>query len=163
LLVASGVTAAVVLSFARFGTVPRAFTAAFFAGVLVLLTSIDLERGVLPNVIVLPSAALVLAAQVLFFPEQALEWVIAAVAAGTFLLMPELIRPGAMGMGDVKLGLLLGAGLGYEVLAAIFLGSLVVLPVAIVLLVLPGRSVRGTTIPFGPCLALGALVLLYIG
>src|ERR1700730_14547504 len=75
--VAPIVLGAVVLAFA---TLPldRAVVAAFAAAVLVLVSAIDLERGIIPNRIVLPAAGIVLLAQIALFPGQAFEWVVAA-------------------------------------------------------------------------------------
>jgi uncharacterized membrane protein (UPF0127 family)/Flp pilus assembly protein protease CpaA len=157
-LLAAGLTAA---ALAHFGLTPRGVLAAFFLGVLGLLSVIDIRRRVLPNRIVLPSAAVVLAAQVAVSPDRALEWMLAA--AGTFLalLFLALIRPGGLGMGDVKLGLLLGAGLGGDVVAGVALGFAAAWPVAIWLLIRHGREGLKRSIPFGPALAFGATVALF--
>ena len=53
-----GALTMVAASLVRFGPTPRGLVAAFFASVLVVLSSIDIEHGILPNRIVLPSAAL---------------------------------------------------------------------------------------------------------
>ena len=63
-------------------------------------------------------------------------------------------------MGDVKLGALLGAALGQEVLSALMLGFLAVVPFALVLLVRRGAAARRSTLPLGPFLAFGAAVAL---
>ena len=62
----------------------------------------------------MPAAAIVLVAQVAFFPATD-EFILAAIAAGVFFLIPNLMNPSLMGMGDVKLVVLLGAGLGWGV------------------------------------------------
>jgi leader peptidase (prepilin peptidase) / N-methyltransferase len=153
----------VALSFARFGLGGEAFVAAFVAAVLVVLSAIDLERRILPNRIVLPSAALVLAAQSALFPDRALEWLLAALGASLFLLLPLFVNPAGMGMGDVKLALLLGAALGKGVVTALVIGFVAVVPVAAYLLLRHGTSARKAAIPFGPFLAFGALVALFLG
>jgi leader peptidase (prepilin peptidase) / N-methyltransferase len=146
----------------RFGVGPRGWIAAFFAASLVVLSAIDLERRLLPNRIVLPSAALVLSAQVAFFPERALEWVLAALGASLLLFLPLLVRPAGMGMGDVKLALLLGAALGKSVGMGLMIGFLAAVPVSLFLLAWHGSSARTRAIPFGPFLAFGALVALFL-
>jgi leader peptidase (prepilin peptidase)/N-methyltransferase len=142
----------------RLGTGPDGLLAAGLLAVLAVLSSIDLQARVLPNRIVFPATAVVLAWQLAFFPDQAVEWIGAALGAGVFMLLPSLIRPGAMGMGDVKLAVLLGAALGRDVLSALTLGCLAVVPVALWLLV-RRRGVREATVPLGPFLALGAAVV----
>jgi leader peptidase (prepilin peptidase) / N-methyltransferase len=143
----------------RVGVAPDGLLAAGVLGVLGVLAVVDLEFRLLPNRILFPALAGVIAWQAAFFPERLLEAVLAAVGAATFLLLPSLFRRGAMGMGDVKLAALLGAVLGAPVAIALAVGSLAAWPVALVL-VIRGASVRGATIPFGPFLAFGAAVVL---
>lgn len=151
------------LAFARFGTEPDGFVAAVLLSTLAIVAAVDLERRIIPNAIVLPATAVVLSAQVAFFPARAGEWALAAFGAALFLLLPAVLHPGAMGMGDVKLGFLLGAALGWDVIAALALGSLAALPVALYAFVRGGRSARTATLPYGPFLALGAAVVLLGG
>jgi leader peptidase (prepilin peptidase)/N-methyltransferase len=149
-----------VVALARFGPEPRALVAAFVLSTLAVLSAIDVERRLLPNRIVLPATAVVLSAQTAFFPERAAEWALASIGAALVLFLPLLVRPSAMGMGDVKLGLLLGAALGEAVVPALALGAVSAVPVAVYLLVRGGPQARKTTIPFGPFLAFGAAVVL---
>ena len=134
---------------------------AVFAGVLVVLTAIDIERRIVPNKIVLPATAVVLVAQMVVHPDHRPEYVVATVGAGLFLLLPLLIYPAGMGLGDVKLALLLGAGLGGGVVMAFVVGLLVGFIAAVVILVKQGSAARKRAIPFVPFLALGGLVALF--
>ena len=143
----------------RIGATPAGILAAAVLAVLGVLAVIDLEWRILPNRIVLPAIAGVLAWQLAFFPGSFVEVLLAAIGAAVFLLLPSLFRRGAMGMGDVKVAALLGAALGAPVAMALAVGSLAAWPVALVL-VLRRASVRGATIPFGPFLALGGAVML---
>jgi leader peptidase (prepilin peptidase) / N-methyltransferase len=143
----------------RVGTTPAGLLAAGVLAVLGVLAVIDLEWRMLPNAIVLPAIACVLAWQLAFLPGRFVEALVAAVGAAVFLLLPSLFRRGAIGMGDVKVAALLGAALGAPVAMALAVGSFAAWPVALVLVV-RGASVRGATIPFGPFLALGGAVML---
>jgi leader peptidase (prepilin peptidase)/N-methyltransferase len=131
---------------------------AFFSAVLIVLAVIDARTRRLPNRIVLPAACVVLAAQIAIAPDRALEWVIAALAAFAFLLLAHLAYPRGLGMGDVKLALLLGAALGSAVAAALMIGLLAAALAGIALLVKDGWGARRRTIPLGPFLALGGIV-----
>jgi leader peptidase (prepilin peptidase) / N-methyltransferase len=153
----------VALCFVRFGLSGRAFVGSFFVSVLVVLSVIDLRERRLPNRIVLPSAALVLAANVVLFPDRWYEWLLAAIGAALFFFLPLLIYPAGMGMGDVKLALLLGAALGRSVVLALVVGLAASLVVAVVLFTVKGLAARRTYIPFGPLLAFGSIVALYLG
>ena len=84
--------------------------ASFFCVVLVVLSAIDLEHRIVPNRIVLPAALVVLVAQTALHPSP--EWTLGALGASGFLFVAALAYPAGMGMGDVKLALLLGAMLG---------------------------------------------------
>ena len=143
----------------RVGTTSAGFLAAAVLAVLGILAVIDLEWRLLPNKIVLPAIAGVLAWQLAFLPDRFAEALVAAVGAALFLLLPSLFRRGAIGMGDVKVAALLGAALGAPVVLALAVGSLAAWPVALVM-VLRRASLRGATIPFGPSLALGGAVML---
>jgi leader peptidase (prepilin peptidase)/N-methyltransferase len=149
--------------FARFGFSGHALVGAIFAAALVLLTAIDLDRRLLPNVIVLPTLAFVLILQIVFYPDRTLEWVLAALAAALFFFIPMLVYPAGMGMGDVKLAALLGAALGKGVAAAIFAGLLAAGAVALVVLAREGLGGRKQAIAFGPFLAFGGLLALFLG
>jgi leader peptidase (prepilin peptidase)/N-methyltransferase len=145
----------------RFGLTADAVVAAFFCAVLVVLSAIDLERRLIPNRIVLPATVVVLVAQTLIHPS--VEWTIAALAAAVFLFLPLLAYPAGMGMGDVKLALLLGAMLGRDVAVALMVGLLSGMLPAIFLFATQGMAARKKAIPFGPFLALGGLVALFAG
>jgi leader peptidase (prepilin peptidase)/N-methyltransferase len=68
-----------------------------------------------------------------------------------------------MGMGDVKLLAMLGGFLGWQgVLTALVVGSLIGSLIGLTVMMLKGKSLR-LAIPFGPFLALGALVHLFWG
>jgi leader peptidase (prepilin peptidase)/N-methyltransferase len=145
----------------RFGLTPDALVAAFFCVVLVAISAIDLEHRIVPNRIVLPAAAVVLAAQTALHPS--LEWLLAALGASTFLLVAALVYPAGMGMGDVKLALLLGAMLGRTVPVGLMVGMVSALAPSVVLFARHGSKARKMGIPFAPFLAFGAVVALFAG
>jgi leader peptidase (prepilin peptidase) / N-methyltransferase len=150
-------------SVAVFGPSLKGVLGAFFVTVLVLLTIIDLEERRLPNVIVLPAFAIVLAAHLALSPGRAVEWVVAGFGAALLLFLPSLVVPGGMGMGDFKLALLLGAMLGKAVVMAILIASIAGGLVAVGLLLARGAAARKQSIPFGPFLAVGGVVALFLG
>jgi leader peptidase (prepilin peptidase)/N-methyltransferase len=157
-------TAALVAAcFWQFGLTGDAVVAAYFCAVLVALSAIDVERRILPDKIVLPSFAAVLAAQIALHPDQTLEWVLGALGASLFLFAALLAYPKGMGMGDVKLALLLGAMLGKLVGVGLMIGMLAALLPAVFLVARHGAAARKMAIPFGPFLAFGAIVALFAG
>ncbi len=151
----------VAASVLRFGLGGEALVASFFCVVLVAISAIDIEHRIVPNRIVLPSAAIVLVAQTFLHPSP--EWLIGALGASGFLLLAALVYPKGMGMGDVKLALLLGAMLGRSVVVGLMIGFLAALVPAAVLALRHGPKARKMAIPFAPFLAFGAIVALFAG
>jgi leader peptidase (prepilin peptidase)/N-methyltransferase len=144
-----------------FGLTFEAAIASFFCAVLVAVSAIDLEHRIIPNRIVLPATVVVLAANTLRDPSP--KWVLAALGASGFLLIAALIYPAGMGMGDVKLALLMGAALGSTVCVALMAGMLAAMVPSIVLFARFGSKARKMGIPFGPFLAIGSVVALFWG
>jgi leader peptidase (prepilin peptidase)/N-methyltransferase len=156
------VTGALVAAcFLVFGVALEALVAAFFCAVLVAISAIDLEHRIIPNVIVLPATAIVLVANTLLEPR--LEWTLGALGCSAFLFLAVLAYPAGMGMGDVKLALLLGAALGRAAPVALMIGMLAALVPAAFLFARHGRAARKMPIPFGPFLALGGVAALFFG
>jgi leader peptidase (prepilin peptidase)/N-methyltransferase len=145
------------LSLAILGTGAHGVITAAGVAVLVVLTAIDIDRRLVPNRLVLPSAALVLCAQIASEPHRTGEWLIAAFGSAGLLLLVALVNPKGLGMGDVKLALLMGALLGDKVVTAFFLAAVAVLPVAFWILIRRGASARTDTLAFVPFLAFGTV------
>ena len=131
---------------------------------LVPVAFIDLDRQIIPNRILLTGAIAALAILGVGRPGRLPEYLIAAAAAGGFLLLAVLAYPRGMGMGDVKLagvlGLFLGRSVAPAMLAALLSGSLLG---AAIIAQKGAREGRKTKVPFGPFLALGGLVGLFAG
>ena len=156
------ITAALVVACVLvFGATAYTALASFFVIVLVTLSAADLRYRLVPNRIVLPSAAIVLVAHTAIDPS--VEWVLAALGASAFLLVAALVHPKGLGMGDVKLALLLGAMLGLDVVVALMIGFLAALVPSVVLFARHGSGARKMAIPLVPFLALGAVVALFAG
>lgn len=132
----------------------------------VLLAVEDLASHRLPNAVLGPTAValavlLLVAALVTGAWPDLVRGAVAAVGCGLGYLVLALLRPTGLGMGDVKLGALLGLWLGWlgwesvvlGVLAGFVLGGL-----AGIVLIAAGRASRTTSIAFGPWLLLGAAV-----
>jgi leader peptidase (prepilin peptidase)/N-methyltransferase len=145
----------------KFGLTAEAAVASAFCAALVAVSAIDLGHRIVPNRIVVPGAVLVLVAQTAIHPSP--EWAIAALGASSFLLAAALAYPGGMGMGDVKLALLLGAMLGRTTPVGMLIGMIAALVPSAVLFARHGSAARKMGLPFAPFLALGAIVALFAG
>jgi leader peptidase (prepilin peptidase)/N-methyltransferase len=147
---------------ARHGVSADGLIAAFTCGVLVVLSVIDVESHRLPNRIVLPFAALVLVARLASAPDEWQVWLGAGLGAFAFFLVFALVYPNGLGMGDVKLALLLGFALGAAVIPALLVGTMAGAAAGVVLLVREGARARRRALPFGPFLAFGAIATLLL-
>lgn len=125
---------------------------------------IDLEYRIIPNKITALGAVLAIGIGLALDPAGEPERLIAGLAAGGFLLLAALAYPGGMGMGDVKLAAVMGLFLGRAVAPAILIALLAgVLYGALVVARKGTKEGRKTAVPFGPFLAVGAVIAVYAG
>ncbi len=149
---------------------------AMFCSALIVITFIDLDFQIIPDRISLPGIPLGLLAGSLILPDpflraEPLGWKasLAGAAAGFLFYYlvavagEKIFKKEAMGGGDIKMMAMVGGFLGWKgVILTTFMGSLSGSVIGILMMLLRGRE-KGSQIPFGPFLALGALVSLYFG
>lgn len=145
----------------RYGFSPMLLQALILVSLLWILTLIDLETGLLPNVLTFPGIAIGLGFS--FWLGYFQDAVIGVVLGyGVFWLVARLFlmvtgREG-MGYGDFKLLAMLGAFMGWQALPFIvFASSLVGVVVGVLFLYLSRKDMR-TEIPFGPYLAAAGML-----
>ncbi len=159
-------------------TVPAAVAGAlalvaflYLAAITVALSAIDIDVHKLPNKIVLPSylvGAVLLGAAALVGGD--LE-ALGRTAAGAgilvaFYLILAIVKPGGMGMGDVKLAGVLGLYLGFlgwEQLIVGAMGAFLVGGIFGVAVLIARRGKGGRMIPFGPWMFAGAWIGIFAG
>jgi leader peptidase (prepilin peptidase) / N-methyltransferase len=158
---ATGVAFAV--AYSLLGPTPDFVAAAVLLAMLIAITAIDLAHQIIPDVITLPG---IVAGVVASFATGHVPWLdslLGIVIGGGIFFVIILASRGGMGGGDMKLGAMLGAFLGWKLgLLAILLGVLAGGSVAVCLLLL-GRKGRKEAIPFGPFLALGGAIAVLWG
>lgn len=155
--------ALVVACFAAFGLHGRALVGAVLCPSLVLLAAIDLKHRLLPNTIILPASlaiGLILAASA---PGDVLSHLEAGLALGGFFFIFGTVFAGSFGMGDAKLGFLLGLALGAKTLGASLIAFAGLFLAALYVLASRGASARKDSVPFGPFLALGGILAYFLG
>lgn len=131
---------------------------------LVPITLIDLDLRLIPNKLTLPAAVLAIAAIVALDLDFLVEALVAGAAAGGFFLVAALAYPRGMGMGDVKLAGVMGLYLGRAVGPAVFIALIAGVLAGAAIIRRKGRvEGRKTAVPFGPFLALGAVISLFAG
>jgi leader peptidase (prepilin peptidase)/N-methyltransferase len=135
------------------------------------VSAVDLDERRIPNKILAPAgglAAVLLVGAALLEGEPGLivRMVVAGLGYAVPMFLLGVIAPGSMGMGDVKLAAYLGAHLswlsGSHVLVGAFLGFLIGAVLGLLLMAL-GRKGRKDTLPFGPSMALGAFLVIFVG
>jgi leader peptidase (prepilin peptidase)/N-methyltransferase len=138
---------------------------------LVALSAVDLERFLLPNRILYPTLAITAG---FLFAAAAVdgEWdrlrdaAFGGAVAFAVLFLIHIVSPKGMGFGDVRLAGLLGVALGWlgigHVFLGLFLGFLLASVLGVALIALRLRS-RKDRLPFGPFLAAGAMVAVFVG
>lgn len=134
-----------------------------FVTMLAIITLTDLEHRVIPNAVLIAGAVVAVAIAAPTDPDGLAERAIAAAAAGGFLLVAALVYSGGMGMGDVKLGAVMGLYLGRAVAPALLVAFAAGAVVGVGLLLRQGAAARKQAVPFGPFLALGGVVGLLVG
>lgn len=153
---------------------------ALYGCTFIVLSVIDLEKGILPNVIVYSMAVVVIILSALqyfdiitilvpniFNTAIGIDIMLsAAIGFGIgfiFFLILALVFRGGMGFGDVKLAGLIGLMTGFPlILIAVFTTSFIGGIAAIVLLVSKSKR-RKDAVPFGPFLCIGAMITLLWG
>jgi leader peptidase (prepilin peptidase)/N-methyltransferase len=130
---------------------------------LIPITAIDLEYRRIPNKITGPTAiALIIAGTALDLSGQPSRLMWAAIVALPFFALALLLSR-SMGLGDAKLMGVMGLALGRDVIPALFIAFLTGTIVGIGIMSKNGMKSRKTAVPFGPFLALGAIVSFFVG
>ncbi len=166
------------LAFWRFGLSPAFGFAAFWSCVFVAIIFIDWEHQLILNKITYPAmllALVVLAVQSLLpdvglldnlvfnLGPPILSGIIGAAIGGAFFLIIFIINPSGMGMGDVKLAVLIGLVTGFPMCLLALLIGIVLGGVVAVVLLSTGVKKRKDVMPYGSFLAIGPIVILLWG
>jgi leader peptidase (prepilin peptidase)/N-methyltransferase len=138
-----------------------------FVCALIVLFAIDLEEGILPNVITLPGIVIGLLFSLVTEPGWLSALVGLLLGGGILWAIAEAYRrvrhEDGMGMGDVKMLAMVGAFLGWQLtLLTLMLASFAGSIVGVVLIALHRGSMK-LALPFGTFLAMGAVLAATIG
>lgn len=148
-------------AWAAFGPTPRFVVSAALLAALIAIAAIDLQRQIIPDAITLPG---IVAGVLIGVGTGAwLDSVIGVLVGGGIFFVIILVQPGGMGGGDMKLGAMLGAFLGWKVLLFSLFVAVTVGGVLALALLATGLRGRKDPIPFGPFLALGGAAGLFWG
>jgi leader peptidase (prepilin peptidase)/N-methyltransferase len=157
-----------VLLLYRFGFSPALAVYAAFVAALIVISFIDLDHQIIPDVISLPGIVLGLVVSALGQGPPLLDSVVGVLVGGGILYAVAagyhaFTGREGMGGGDIKLLAMIGAFLGWRgVLVTLIVGSFTGAVVGTILIV-ARRTDSRIPIPFGPFLALGAVCALAFG
>lgn len=148
----------------QFGLALESFIFAYIFSALVAIFFIDLEHQIIPDVITLPGIVLGVAVSLLPGGMSILSSLLGLVVGGGSLYLIALLgdwlfKKDSMGGGDIKLAAMLGAFLGWQKVLFVFVASAAIgLAVALVLMAFSRGLRRHRVIPFGPFLAVAAML-----
>ena len=153
---------AFLLCFLRFGVDWPLLVAWAFVAATVAVAFIDYDHRIIPDKIVLPGLVVGLIASIAINPQDWWKYLAASAGAATFMFALAMIWANGMGPGDIKMAAFMGAVLGSGVLVALF-AAFFIGAVAGVVLMATHKRTRKDSIPFGPYLAIGAVLAVFLG
>ena len=154
--------------FLHFGITPAALIYYVFIATLLVITFIDIDHRIIPDVISLPGIPIFFLAAIATALLTWKEALLGILIGGGILLLIALLyyaltRKEGMGMGDVKLLAMIGALVGWKgVFFTIFVSSAVGTLSGLLVMLVTRQNMK-LKIPFGPFLAIGAVVYIFYG
>jgi len=162
-IIEAGTALLFALAYLRFDWSAEFLLAIVLLSALIVVTAIDLEHQLIPDRITLPGIAAGFVGNVVLNGGAWFDSLLGILLGGGVFFLIIVVSRGGMGGGDMKLGAMLGAFLGWKfLLLGLFLAAFLGGAVATALLV-TGRKGRKDPLPFGPFLAFGAAVSLFWG
>ncbi|MCZ2258416.1 prepilin peptidase [Sporosarcina sp. G11-34] len=151
------------LSYYILGFSPELVVAILFISMLVIITVSDIAYMLIPNRILLPFAIPLYIARLLSPLAPWWDGLLGAVVGFGVLYLIAVVSKGGMGGGDIKLFFVLGLVLGtINTLLTLFLAALIGTILGLIILKRSGQG-RKTPIPFGPSIALAAVIVFFWG
>ena len=154
----------------HYGLSPALGIMAFYACLFTIIFVVDLEHGLILNKVVYPGMVVALLLALLPRPWLT-QWVVTGItnaalggAVGfVILLLIAIVSRGGMGWGDVKLAALIGLATGFPLVFFSLIMGAIIGGIVAVALIIAKKKTRRETIPFGPFLALAAMITLLWG
>lgn len=156
------------LCYLRYGLTSECFVTIVFVSILVVITFIDIDHRIIPDVISLPGIPLFFLLSVLFTDLGWIPALIGIIAGGGALYIVAegyylLTKNEGMGGGDIKLLAMIGAFAGWKgVLFTIFISSAVGTIIGLIVIAVTRNNLK-FAVPYGPFLSLGAMIYVFAG
>jgi leader peptidase (prepilin peptidase) / N-methyltransferase len=151
-----------------YGPSPAYLAAFLFATALIVITFIDFDHQIIPDVISLPGIPVFFLLAVFVMGIGFLDALLGILIGGGFLYLIAvgyelLTKREGMGGGDIKLLAMIGAFLGWKSLFfVVFMSSILGAAVGIALILIKGKDMK-YAVPFGPFLSIAAVLYLFVG
>ena len=162
-------SALIVITYLRYGLGWEFSAKAVLGLLLVTVFFIDLKHRIIPDVITLPAIFLGLFFSLLAESPSVVNSLIGILAGGVLFYLSAILgellfKKESLGGGDIKLAMMLGAFLGWQKLLLVFLLSALLGTMVGAAAMLFSKNVKETRmIPFGPFLALGSILAIFLG
>ncbi len=154
--------------FLKYGPTLESLIFYILIAALLVITFIDIDHQIIPDVITLPGIILFFLAS-FFLPAVSWKESLLGILLGGFSLYAVawgyelLMKKDGMGGGDIKLLAMMGAAIGWKgVLFTIFISSLVGSIIGLVIMAFSKKDLK-LAIPFGPFLSIGAILFVFFG
>ena len=157
-----------VCAYLKFGLTLQALIIYLFIAALIVITFIDIDHRIIPDAISLPGIPIGFAASFFSPAITYLESLVGILVGGGSLLLVAwlyslITHKEGMGGGDIKLLAMIGAFVGWQgVLLTIFLSSAIGTLCGLLVMIRSGKNMK-LAIPFGPFLAMGAMIHIFFG
>lgn len=137
----------------------------YITGTFIVIFLADMFYGIIPDVVLFPAIIVSILYLILNTKYLILTSVLAGFGAfGFFLLLFLLTRGKGIGFGDVKLALLVGLLTGFPgIIISLYIAFISGAIIALILITLGKKKLRGDTISFGPFILLGTYITIFFG
>jgi len=141
-----------------FGLTTRALVNLPTMIVLAIAAIVDIQRKMIPNCLTLPGLAWVLGTSAFLGWPRVVDALLGLSLCGGLLLILAVISRGSIGGGDVKLIAIIGASLGWQWGFGVLVFAQLCFALLALSFFIAGRKGRKDTLPFGPFLAVFAIL-----
>jgi leader peptidase (prepilin peptidase)/N-methyltransferase len=153
----------------QFGFSVDSFSFAFLTSALLAIFFVDIDFRIIPDSITLPGMLLGLAVSLIPGGIDMVNSAIGLLVGGGSLYLVAMLgdwlfKKESMGGGDIKMAAMLGAFLGWQKVLLIFISSAVIgLVVSLVMTMFSAKLRQNRVVPYGPFLALAAMLAILYG
>ena len=156
------------LLFLKFGLTLSFLTFFIFTAVLIVITFIDLDHQIIPDILTLPGIPIFFLAAIFLLKIPWLEALLGLLIGGgilfTIAFVYELIsKREGMGGGDIKLLAMIGGFLGWKSLMFVLLFSSFSGAIVGITAMIINKQDMKYAVPFGPFLSAAAVAYLFLG